>query len=206
MFVRWKEGRLTSSQLDASSGSVKWDKEYAHDSPVNRVFCVNTQLVTSGDDDGVIKFWDPRKPGDAIRSYTHHWDYISDFTYFEDRRTLVATSGDGHLSAIDVRSSKAEPAHQSADQEDELLSITPVKGGDKFVVGTGMGVLSVWNRKLGWDDCVDRMMGHPASVDAVVALTDDIVATGSEDGMVRVIQIQPNTFRESSPLLLKREP
>lgn len=186
-------------QIDATTGTVKWDLEHAHEAPVNRVHCVNQQLVASGDDEGVIKFWDPRKPKDPIRTYTHHWDYISDFTYFEDKRHLVATSGDGHLSAIDIRVSKPEPAHTSADQEDELLSITPIKGGEKFVVGTGLGVLSVWNRKLGWDDSVDRMMGHPASVDAVVALTEDIVATGSEDGMVRVIQIQPNTFREYKP-------
>lgn len=47
---------------------------------------------------------------------------------------------------------------------------------------------------MGWGDCVDRIPGHPASVDAIVALTDDIVATGSEDGMVRVMQILPNKF------------
>ncbi|TXT05048.1 hypothetical protein VHUM_03868 [Vanrija humicola] len=163
-------------------------------SPVNRVICVNEQLVASGDDEGVVKFWDSRKPGDAIRTYTQHYDYISGFSYFEDKRQLVTTSGDGHLSAIDIRSSKAEPLTVSEDQEDELLSIAPIKGGSKVVVGTGLGILTVWNRKLGWGDCVDRIPGHPASVDAIVALTDDCIATGSEDGLVRVMQIQPNKF------------
>jgi len=146
------------------------------------------------------QFWDPRKKGDAVRSYTQHWDYISDFLYFEDKRQLVTTSGDGHLSVIDVRSNKAEPMATSADQEDELLSIVPIKGGTKCVVGTGLGALSIWNRKLGWEDSVDRFIGHPASVDALVPLTDDVVATGSEDGMVRVINILPNRFRESKML------
>ncbi len=190
--------QLTSSQIDAATGTVKWQEDAAHEAPVNRVFSVNPQLVASGDDEGVIKFWDARKPGTPVREYTQHWDYISDFTYFEDKRLLVSTSGDGHLSAIDIRRSKAEPLHVSADQEDELLSICKIKGGDKFVVGTGLGILSIWDRTKGWDDSVDRMLGHPASVDAVVALTDDIVATGSEDGMVRVIQVQPNSFRERS--------
>ncbi|WOO84608.1 WD repeat-containing protein JIP5 [Vanrija pseudolonga] len=140
------------------------------------------------------RFWDSRKPGDAIRTYTQHYDYISGFSYFEDKRQLVTTSGDGHLSAIDIRSSKAEPLTVSEDQEDELLSIAPIKGGSKVVVGTGLGILTVWNRKLGWGDCVDRIPGHPASVDAIVALTDDCIATGSEDGLVRVMQIQPNKF------------
>jgi WD40 repeat protein len=142
------------------------------------------------------QFWDPRKKGDAVRSYTQHWDYISDFLYFEDKRQLVATSGDGHLSVIDVRSNKAEPLHVSANQEDELLSIVPINGGAKCVVGTGLGVLTIWNRKLGWDDSIDRFIGHPASIDALVPLTEDVVATGSEDGLVRVVNISPNRFRK----------
>jgi hypothetical protein len=37
-------------------------------------------------------------------------------------------SGDGTLSVIDIRSNKKEPLAHSEDQEDELLSIVPVKG------------------------------------------------------------------------------
>jgi hypothetical protein len=43
---------------------------------------------------------------------------------------------------------------------------------------------------------VDRIPGHPASIDAVLALTDDVIASGSEDGMIRVMQILPNKFCE----------
>lgn len=131
-----------------------------------------------------------------MREYRQHFDYISGFTYFDDKRQLVTTSGDGFLSVIDIRSKKKEPLHMSDDQEDELLSICQIKGGQRFVVGSGLGTVSVWDRRMGFGDSVDRIVGHPASVDAVVALTDDIIATGSEDGMVRVIQIQPNSFRK----------
>ena len=37
-------------------------------------------------------------------------------------------SGDGTLSVMDVRSKKLEPVAQSEDQEDELLSVLPIKG------------------------------------------------------------------------------
>jgi hypothetical protein len=40
----------------------------------------------------------------------------------------LAISGDGTLSVIDIRSKKTEPFAQSEDQEDELLSIIPIKG------------------------------------------------------------------------------
>ena len=48
---------------------------------------------------------------------------------------------------------------------------------------------------------MDRIPGHPASVDALVAMTDDVIATGSEDGMIRVMQILPNKFRMFGPSL-----
>lgn len=84
-------------------------------------------------------------------------------------------SGDGTLSVMDVRSNKEEPLAQSEDQEDELLSIVPIKGSalavvihrgltmfcsnTKFVVGTQLGILSIFNQSKGWGDCVDRIPG-----------------------------------------------
>lgn len=50
---------------------------------------------------------------------------------------------------------------------------------------------------MGWGDCVDRIPGHPASIDAIVALTPDVIATGSEDGMIRVTQLLPTKFCKS---------
>jgi WD repeat-containing protein 55 len=73
-----------------------------------------------------LKLWDPRKPKE-IRAYTHHFDFISDFLWLEDKKLLVATSGDGSLSVMDVRSSKTAPLVQSEDQDDELLSVALIK-------------------------------------------------------------------------------
>ena len=36
------------------------------------------------------KLWDPRKQ-DAVRKYTHHFDFISDFLWLDDKKQLVAT-------------------------------------------------------------------------------------------------------------------
>ena len=144
-----------------------------------------------------------------------------------------------------MRSNTATPLEQSEDQEDELLSIVSIKGygrwlapvrvassrscynvvslnsGSKHVVGTQLGVVTVWDRTKGWSDSIDRIMGsvpvimltmacasidlrptsvasHPQSVETLVALTPDVIATGSEDGIIRVMQIQPNKLRMSS--------
>ena len=60
-----------------------------------------------------------------------------------ERSRLVVTSGDGTLSVIDVHGGK-KGVEVSEDQEDELLSIAPIKDGKKLVVGTQLGILSLW--------------------------------------------------------------
>lgn len=140
-----------------------------------------------------MKLWDPRQTN-FIREYNHHFDFISDFLWLEDKRQLVATSGDGTLSVMDIRVNKPEPFAQSEDQEDELLSIVGIKGNTKFVVGTQLGILSIFNRNKGWGDCVDRIPGHPSSIDALCTLTQDVIITGSSDGLIRAVQIFPTKF------------
>lgn len=41
-------------------------------------------------------------------------------------------------------------------------------------------------------DFSERFPGHPESVDALVAVTDDMAVSGSSDGLVRVLSICPN--------------
>jgi len=167
-------------------------------SPINRVKHLLPWLLATGDDDGTVKLWDPRR-SECVRTYSHHIDYITDFLWLDDTKHLAASSGDGTLSVIDVRSKSAGPFAESEDQDDELLSLVAIKGSTKVVVGTQTGMLSVFNRKSGWGDCVDRLPGHPQSVDALCALPESLPGTdcastilsGSSDGLVRAVQIFP---------------
>ncbi|KIJ63633.1 hypothetical protein HYDPIDRAFT_113126 [Hydnomerulius pinastri MD-312] len=153
-------------------------------------------MFCTGDDDGVIKLWDPRK-SQEIRRHSHHFDFISDFLWLGDKKQLISTSGDGTLSVIDVRGKKPEPFAQSEDQEDELLSIVAIKNESKVVVGTQLGILSIFNRNQGWGDCVDRVPGHPQSIDALCAIpssypsSHSTILTGSSDGLLRAVQLFP---------------
>lgn len=116
----------------------------------------------------------------------------------DSRSRLICTSGDGSLSVIDVRSKKPS-VDVSEDQEDELLSVAAIKryvtgscSGKKLVVGTQLGILSLWAPSKGILDHVDRFPGHPSSVDAICMLDDDTVLTGSSDGLIRVVQLFPH--------------
>jgi WD40 repeat protein len=73
-----------------------------------------------------MQLWDPRKQ-EAVRTFKYHLDFISDFCYLPSKKHLISTSGDATLSVVDIRSNKDKPLAQSEDQEDELLSIIPIK-------------------------------------------------------------------------------
>ncbi|KAJ7248567.1 WD40-repeat-containing domain protein [Mycena haematopus] len=188
--------------IDTATGEIVETRTGAHDDPINRIKHVMPWLFATGDDNGVIKLWDPRQQ-QAVRTHKHHFDYITDLLWLPDKHHLLATSGDGTLSVMDVRSKKTTPFAQSEDQEDELLAATTIKGGAKIVVGTQLGILSIFNRSSGYADCVDRVPGHPSSIDALCSLPpaflesaafpgmENTVLTGSSDGLVRAVQVLP---------------
>lgn len=235
-----KEGSIY--RIDTETGSIVSHWKKVHEAAPSRVICIEPNLLATGDDDGIVSLWDTRKAStSSIRSYTHHFDWITSLLWCphlappkapklskeekekrrlkeekknrrkdrkrskieeddkeEDekemktsRERLVCTSGDGTLSVIDIRMGAAG-VDVSEDQEDELLSIASVKHDSKLVVGTQMGILSLWAPTRGLLDHVDRIPGHPASVDAMCALDKDTILTGSSDGFVRVVQILPH--------------
>ncbi len=58
----------------------------------------------------------------------------------------------------------------------------------KVVCGSGDGTLNIFN----WNEfgnISDRFPGHPDSIDCMVAITEDIVCTGSMDGVIRLVQL-----------------
>ena len=66
-----------------------------------------------------------------------------------------------------------------------------MKRGRKVVCGSQEGVLDIFDYS-DIEDISDRFPGHPSSVDALLPLDDDIVMTGSSDGVIRIISILPN--------------
>jgi len=89
----------------------------------------------------------------------------------------------------DLRSSTA--VHRSDEQESELQCLAVIKGGSKVLCGTQDGVILIfsWDR---WGDCSDRYPGQTEPVDCLWKVDESTVVTGSSDGLVRVVSIQPN--------------
>jgi WD40 repeat protein len=122
-------------------------------------------------------------------SWELHEDFISGLTYHADASMLLSSGGDATLCAYDIRNQKNH--NRSDDQEAELQCVEVIKNGRKVICGTQEGVILffTWGR---WGDCSDRFPGHPETVDSMLKIDENTVLTGSSDGLIRVVALQPN--------------
>ncbi|KAG9226764.1 hypothetical protein CCMSSC00406_0009662 [Pleurotus cornucopiae] len=157
--------------IDTTSGQVTDKRVRSHNASINRIKVLTDHLFATGDDDGVIKIWDQRK-NEPIRSYNHHFDYVTDFLWLNSKKQLVTTryrlvSLYFGAPSSDPFGAQTKPVAHSEDQEDELLAIIPI-------------------------------IGHPQSVDTLLALPapfrnnkGSAILTGSSDGFIRAVEILP---------------
>ena len=179
-------------QRDLTSNKPTWRKPKAHHAPINALTLLDRIGAATGDDDGSVVCWDLRSSSAALK-FKENEDYIADLVYVEqvknNRNTLVAAGGDGHLSVFDLRAGRLWA--RSDAQEDELLCVALVKEGRKLLCGTQMGTVGIFS----WGDfgdVSDRLLGHPASIDCMLAHGEDMVLTGSSDGLIRAVSVHPN--------------
>lgn len=147
------------------------------------------------------QLWDTRSWRSVCEVKGQNKDFISGLAVEEgELSTLLATSGDGTLTVLDLRQRRL--VQQSDTNESELLSLAIVKvkrarnayhlnfsnssqqNGKKVVCGDGEGALMIYNWGL-WEDITDRYPIHPQSVDCLLPLNSSVVCTGCMDGWVR---------------------
>lgn len=105
---------------------------------------------------------------------------------------------------------------KSEDQEEELLSSVFVGGlpsrpgrrsGEKVLVGSSNGVITLWERGV-WDDQDERIIvdggrGGGESLDALVLMPDGVgdgaknVVVGVGDGTIRIVKLGPNKVTDT---------
>jgi WD repeat-containing protein 55 len=171
-------------------------KFVAHRTAINKLSCLTENTFATGDDAGEVKIWDVRQGGqDPVMEWHVHEDFVSGLAYNNDRNTLLSTSGDATLAAYDLVKGPGKDGTQgverSDDQEAEMHCLSIIKNGSKIVCGTQDGVMLVftWGR---WGDCSDRYPGHPETIDCMYKIDENSVMTGSSDGLIRAVGIQPN--------------
>lgn len=66
-----------------------------------------------------------------------------------------------------------------------------MKHNRKIICGTQDGVMLIFSTGR-FGDCNDRFLGHHESVDCILKIDENTLLTGSSDGVVRYMSMQPN--------------
>ncbi|GAV08419.1 hypothetical protein RvY_18110 [Ramazzottius varieornatus] len=173
---------------DCIAEKIAHTRKNAHQTAMFCLLPLGESGLVTGDDDGCLKVWDFRKK-DAVAEFHDTNDYISALACDEKRKTLLATSGDGTLSAFNLRRSKLEL--QSEAFTSELLSIAIIKNESRVICGTGDGGLLIF--KWGeWGFSLDQYPGsETTSIDAIETYSSEEVLTASSDGNLRLVHVAP---------------
>jgi WD40 repeat protein len=181
---------LSWKSIDGT-GSILLEYENAHSEPINKITNISDmpRCFVTGDDSGVVKVWDSRLATSEVLKWKGHEDFISDLFYVDSTNTLFSTSGDSTLCVYDIRNNNK--FERSDEQESELNCIQSIKHNRKLICGSQEGVIVIfsWGK---WGDCLDRYPGHPETLDCMVKIDESTILTGSSDGLIRVVAIQPN--------------
>jgi hypothetical protein len=188
--------------------------------PPTLIHALTPQTLLLATDSAALHLFDLRTPssfGKGKPSQTHrpHDDYISSLTPLPPTDASTSgfskqwvTTGGTTLAVTDLRRGVLV---KSEDQEDELLCSVYVGGlpsrpgrskGEKVLVGSAIGVLTLWERGV-WDDqderiIVDAGIGGGDSLDSIVVMPEGVgdggknVVVGVGDGTIRIVKLGSN--------------
>lgn len=188
--------------------------------PPTLLHALSPQTLLLTTDSSALHLYDLRTPSTLTSSkpsqtYHPHDDYISSLTPLPPTEQSTSgfskqwvTTGGTTLAVTDLRRGVLV---KSEDQEEELLSSVFVGGlpskpgrskGEKVLVGSGNGVLTLWERGV-WDDQDERIIvdggrGGGESLDSLVVMPDGVgdgyknVCVGVGDGTVRIVRLGLN--------------
>lgn len=175
---------------DVESGKLKRFYEHSHTVAIYCVRIFDENVFATGDDDGSVKLWDMRQfSSKPIYQIKRNEEYISDMLADEGMNYLVASSGDGSITAVDLRERKF--FMQSEPYEEELTCMGLFRNETKVLAATSKGTLYLYNwREFGLHS--DAYQGPKTCVNRLVPITENIVVSAGDDGHIRATHLFPN--------------
>ncbi|EME30064.1 WD repeat-containing protein 55 [Galdieria sulphuraria] len=184
----------TIFQVDKSSGRTvsQWTVNNSKDDAV--VLKALRNMLVVGYDSGRVRLWDNRQTKKPVYSYRGHGDSVTDIIVREpkdtlDVNTVLSSGGEGTISVFELRSSSTPIVTESV--RDEITCLGLIKNGSVVVGGTLEGDLIMFEWRL-WDKLLDNCKGHPEAIGDMCSVDNDTLLTGSDDGLLRLVNIHPN--------------
>lgn len=153
-------------------------------------------LVCAGDDEGNFKAWDYRVDRPIHMSLCKCEGFISDLDIDSTRRIVVASSGEGTLTAFNLGARKMEePQSELFDSGFQCVRFAEEK--HKVVVGSEDGVLNIFNQNQ-WGNISDRFpvkqnKTGECSIDCMEMFGEEnFLVMGCSDGSLQAVSLFPN--------------
>lgn len=162
-------------------------------------------IISAGDDDGALYVWDARIPHQPIFSSHDCEQYISDIDgRYEVRKLIVCTSGEGTLTAYDMRAKKMiEPQSELFEAGFQCLRMVDLH--KKVVIGGEDGAIYVFNQSEWAHTSGKFAVGSDAqnrgkcSIDCLEVLPDETTfIAGCSDGRIRALSLWPHQIISES--------
>lgn len=186
---------LSFQMIDTETFKTTLKVSEAHDAPLYKVKALNANLIVTGDEDGTIKLWDRRHSqwSKAVMVDDQSLDdAVTDFFHVDKySETLVASSAEGLLQSYKLNGKK--PDIQSEVYPGEMNCLAMVHRDSKLVGGCADGKMYLFNWGQFGVHSAD-FGNHPDAINAMVAVTDNVVITACEDGSIRAVHLFPNRF------------
>ncbi|EZA46839.1 WD repeat-containing protein 55 homolog [Ooceraea biroi] len=165
--------------------------EKAHEQPIYSMTIINENVFATGDDDGVVKLWDlRRRETEPVFSIKKVEDHISAMITNREAKYLVCASGDGCLTTINIPERQMHV--QSEEYDDEFTCLGLFKSERKLLSASNMGKMYVFN----WGEFGLHSDEFPSAtkkaINCMVPITENIVITGGEDGILRATSLFPH--------------
>lgn len=164
--------------------------ENSHEDPIYTMTVIDDNLFATGDDNGTVKLWDLRQRGDSpIFSLKEMEDYVSAMVTTNEKKYLACASGDGSLTTLNMTARRMHV--QSEEYEQELTCLGLFRSESKLLAGSSKGRIYVFN----WGEFGLHSDEFPSltkkSMNCMVPITENIVVTAGEDGILRATNVFP---------------
>lgn len=176
---------------DVETFDMKMFIDVAHHAPMTSLCVPSENILTTGDDEGVVKIWDTRYIQNPIFKAHDAHDYISCISS-KGGVKVACTSGDGTLISYDLRANKK--LQESAPVETDLTCCTSTHSETMLVCGsmTGQFLFYKWNDFSDISGTFKPLLRKKSPINTVLQISENIVLAGMEDGHIRAYHFFPH--------------